>query len=260
MSIARLALRKCAVEALKGQTFVGANVKDSDIGAIDIAGSGELRTSADAPFILIYTDESAAEDVKPRDLRQTGGLDFVAEFGVTAAMAETDEETGESRLVGVGLAATDENLEMILDLIDRQIVNTLTDPGNAWAEIWRDLSDGIEKIERKRAVDDANGHRLAFRQLRMRLRVKPDPVFGAPLAPASVWMKFKAAADADLPDVAPILAIMLGELADEVTYEALRRLRGDTAGAAARLGYPPQYAEHEDATIQTWDVANEADQ
>ena len=252
MSVARLALRISALQAIKDRTFVAGNVRDSDMGAIDIAGDGALKSSADAPFVVIYTDDSKAEETGLRDLRQTGMLDLVLEFGITAAMFTLDKTTGVSSITGPGgVSNTDAGFEATLDLIDRQVVSALTDPDNEWAELWRRLSDKVVKVERKRAVNAEDGNRLAFRQVRMTLAVKPDPVAGQPLADSSVWSSFKALVDRDVSDLSDMVSAMLGLPGVEVTYGMLQRSRGNTAGEARALGYAPFYPSAPDALIKT---------
>ncbi|MFD2814949.1 hypothetical protein ACFSYD_11910 [Paracoccus aerius] len=103
MSLCRLALRHCAVKALAGQTIVGANVTDSDFGALDLTPEGQLSTDRDRPFVLVYTDESRATETDIRSLRQNGELDFVIEYGVASAMTVIDENTGESVIDGMNI-------------------------------------------------------------------------------------------------------------------------------------------------------------
>lgn len=247
--LVRLALRIAGVEALKGKTLVGDNVNDSHIGAIDIAADGAVRTDQEKPFITVYSDDSRADDATLRDLRQNGHLDFVLEFGVTAAMTETDPDTGVTTVIGIGVPATDAALELSLDVTSRQIVNALTDPDNAWAERWRKLSNSVVKIEQRRAANTADGARLAARQLRITLDAKPDPVFGQPLT--GMWPDIRAAIANARPELTGTLDALFGAAGTEVTFAVLRRARGQTAGEAERLGYAPAYPAAPDAVIDS---------
>src|SRR5690606_36217188 len=109
---------------------------------------------------------------------------------ISAAMTDTDPDTGVSTVIGIGIPATDPALEFYLDCVGRQIAVALSDPDNAWAEIWRGLSSSVLKIERKRTSDAASGTRIAAHQLVITLDLLPDPVFGAPIAPTSIWAIF----------------------------------------------------------------------
>lgn len=254
MPVVQFGLRITAVEALKGATLVGDNVRDSDFAAIDVAGDGAMRTDQDRPFIVVYTDEAEINEADTRDLRQNGTVDFVCEFGAAAPMAQTDPETGESVIAGVDIPATDAALELALDLVDRQIVNALSDPSSVWTALWQRLSDRVEKIERKRAVTADNGVRLAARQLRIKLACKPDPVFGQPLAEGAIWSNLRAAMAASRPELVPTYDAMLGMEQAEVRIDMLRRAFGQTTGQARRLGYVPQWVDHPEATIETVEV------
>lgn len=240
MSLARFALRTSALHALRDATLVGDNVRDSDITAIDVSSDGALRTDEDRPFILIYTDDGTAEDADLRDLRENGLTDFVCEFGIASAMTSTNEQ-GETTIVGVNVPGTDANFEMTLDIIDRQIVAALTGPA-PWADLWRRLSRKVTRIERRRAASAEDGTRVAARQLRIRLDAIPDPAWGQPLAPTSVWLSFAdALADAD-PDAAAVLGAFLGDQDPALTADLIRRARGHTFGEARHLGYGPFHA------------------
>lgn len=233
MSLCRLALRHCAVKALTGQTIVGANVTDSDFGALDLTPDGQMQTDRDRPFVLIYTDESRATETDLRSLRQNGELDFVIEYGVASAMTEIDPETGESVIAGVNIPATDANFEAALDLMDRQVMAILAG-ADGWAELWRNLTDGVTKIERRRRASADEGMRIAARQTRITVAAKPDPVQGQALADTSIWARFMAAIEGD--PVEPMVQAMLG--AAQPDWKTIIAGRGMTEGEAKALGFP----------------------
>ena len=193
--LGRIALRIAAVEALKGATIVGSNVLDSEIGALDVGADGSIRTDQETYFISVYTEGSKQEGSNPgggadlRSLHISGPTDIVFEFGATAAMVETDDATGVSQIVGLQIPATDANFEFLLDIIERQLVNALTDPNNAWAEIFRKLHSTTLTIDRRR-TSSAEGTKVAARQIAIRLELLPDPIYGEPVAPTSAWAKF----------------------------------------------------------------------
>lgn len=243
MSLCRLALRHCAVKALTGQTIVGANVTDSDFGALDLTPDGQMQTDRDRPFVLVYTDESRATETDVRDLRQNGELDFVIEYGVASAMTEIDPETGESVIAGVNIPATDANFEAALDLMDRQVMAILSG-ADGWAELWRNLTDGVTKIERRRRASADEGMRIAARQTRITVAAKPDPVPGQALADTSIWARFLAAIEDD--PVQPMVQAMLGEVQPD--WKAVIAGRGMTGGEAKALGFP------QDGTIEGYAI------
>lgn len=233
MSLCRLALRHCAVKALIGQTIVGANVTDSDFGALDLTPDGQLSTERDRPFVLVYTDESRATETDIRSLRQNGELDFVIEYGAASAMTEIDPETGESVIDGMNIPPTDANLEAALDLMDRQVMAILSG-ADGWAELWRGLTDGVTKIERRRRASTNEGVRIAARQTRITVAAKPDPAPGQALADTSIWSRFLTAIEDD--PVKPMVQAMLG--AAQPDWKTIIAGRGMTAGEAKALGFP----------------------
>lgn len=220
--LGRIALRMATVESLKGVTIVGSNVLDSEIGALEVGAAGALRTDQESPFIAVFTEASKLEGNKVngagiRSLHMSGPIDLVLEFGVTSAMTETNDETGATTIVGLEIPATDANLELLLDITERQIVNALTNPQNAWAEIFRGLHSAINKIDRRR-TSSAEGVKVAARQLAINLDLLPDPVYGEPVAASSIWAKFfaKLALDEN-PDAVKKRAAMLALLGDPDT-------------------------------------------
>lgn len=189
MSVGRIALRIATIGALRGATSVGSNVLDSEIGSIDVAADESLRTNQEKPFISVYTDGSKAEDLSgARRLWQNGLTELLIETGIAASMTETDQETGESVIIG-GIPATDSAFELFLDVVDREAVAALMDPDNPWAEIWRILVIDVVKVERRRTADAETGTRMAAHQQSITCDLLPDPVFGEPLAATSVWHK-----------------------------------------------------------------------
>lgn len=248
MSLTRFALRTAALHAIRGATLVGDNVRDSDITAIDVASDGAVRTEEDRPFIVIFTDDGNAEDTDLRDLRQNGAVDFVCEFGIATPMTVIDDATAENRILGV--PATDENFEMVLDIIDRQIVAALTALG-PWADLWRRLHNRVIKIERRRAASAEDGARMAARQLRIRVEAIADPAWGQPIAARSVWKDFLALLEAEDPELHPIAVTFLGPQDPAITADLIRRARGNTLREMRSLGYGPFHEGGEAYTIQT---------
>ena len=230
--LARIALRMAAVEALKGATIVGSNVLDSEIGALDVGADGTVRTDQETPFISVYTETSKQEGPNPgggadlRSLYISGQTDLVFEFGVTAAMTAPNEETGAPEIVGLQIPGTDANLELLLDITERQIVNALTDPRSEWAELWREMHSNQIKVDRRR-TSSAEGTKVAARQLVITVELLPDPIYGAPIAPTSTWARFFAKLDSyDDPIVVKktaALRSLIGVGADRLESEVQRQ-------------------------------------
>lgn len=186
-----IALRLATIHALKGRTLVGDNVIDSKINAVDVSADGAIHIATDKPFIAVYTDGSAAQDgLASRNLHKLGRTDLVLETGIATPMTENDETSGESRIVGFGIPATDGAFEFFLDLIGHQIASALADPTNAWAEVWKGLTAGLQSIERKRVSDAESGVRMAAHQLVYGLELTSDPISAEDLRPTSALARF----------------------------------------------------------------------
>lgn len=200
MSLARLALRLLTVKALTGRTQAGAMVRDSEIGVIDERGKDEKH-----PFIAVYVDEGSAEGEKLDLFPAEGTVALIIEIGVTARMG--NEEGKE--LPGWGLPVTDAGMELMLDLIERQIRSALADPTEAWAILWNKLAPRLKAIKVIRGASDKDGVRFAGRQLSLTLSLLADPEFGA--EPSGVWAEILAAfaADEELAGIADAISEVL---------------------------------------------------
>lgn len=229
--LGRIALRMAAVAALKGATLVGDNVLDSEIGALEVGADGAIRTDQERPFISVFTEGSKQEGFNPgggadlRSLHVCGPTDILFEYGVTAAMLVPNADTGAAEVME-GVPATDANFELLLDIIERQIINALTDPLNAWADIFRELHSTTLIIERRR-TSSAEGTKAAARQLVIKLELLPDPIYGEEMRPTSTWARFFAKLEqSDDPIVAAkltALRALLGNPADRLASETQRQ-------------------------------------
>lgn len=250
MSLIRIALRIAAVEALKGRTLVGANVLDSPNGALDIQADGSLRTDAEKPFIAIFTDQGKAENITGRSLTENGACDIIFEMGVSSAMFQTDPVTSETVMIGINIPATDSSREFFLDVVQRQIRDALTDPDNAWAEIYRNLHYRVRKIEFAGARNTEDGQKLAGHQMRLTVDLADDPVKGEGLHPETPLLKFlealDATDDADYQEQAAKMRSLLTGSTEE--WEQLQTRHGMTAGELLALGQGPLSADVDRAT------------
>lgn len=251
MSLTRIAARLAAVYALRGKTLVGDNVLDSQIGALDVTADGELRTDEEKPFISVYADAAKSEENVLRSWADNGATDFLFEMGVTAAHTEFNDETGETTLVGIGIPATDAAFEFLLDVVARQIGDTLSDPENEWAEIFRKLHRGNARIERARTSGDGSGIRLAAQQIRLTVELVADPVRGVDLKPAQpIAMFFAKAATLGDPVLNAQVALMQAQLAgSEYDWQSDLRRYGLTRTEGENLLIVPPDGVDADITI-----------
>lgn len=246
MSLVRIALRICAVEALKGNTLVGANVLDSEIGALDAAADGTLRTAKDKPFISIYADDGKVlTGLELRSLTRSGLVDLVFEAGIATPHTITDPNTDET-VIYEGVPATDANFEFHLDLTMRQIADVLADPENEWAEIFRRLVLKYEKSQRARVSGDTQGVRLAAHQLKLTVEAVADPVRGDELKESSAMAAFFAKCESDLvvtsPDMAKKIELMRAQISgnNQELTAAMRRFGMIYSEADAMLLTPAE--------------------
>jgi len=250
MSLVRIALRIAGVLAMKDRTDVGPNVLNSQFGALDVGADNTIRTDQQKPFLSLYTDGARAGDganlpetttIDVRSLMPNGLTDLVIEAGITAAMVQSDPVTDEDVVTGLGVPATDENLETQLDIILRQAGNALTDPDNEWAQIFCSLIIRFVRFERVRA-GSAEGQRAAAHQMRITAELIDDPLFGEPLDPEEPMARFlaKAAAvenDENLAAIANKIAGLVG--GNDPAWLSLQRRHGLTREELLALGRGP---------------------
>lgn len=250
MSLARIALRTAAVEALKGQTLVGNRVLDSPNGAIDIAADGSFRTGQDRPFISVYTDAGKVENVTGRSLTENGLCDIVFEMAVSMAMLETNKQTGATTMIGIAIPASDRAFEFQLDIVQRQIFDALNDPDNAWADIYRGLHYGVRKVEYLGARNTDDGQRLAGHQIRLTVDLVDDPVKGEALDDSSAFMRFLEAIEASDDVIYKAQAVVMRSLLTGANepWEALQQRHGMTAAELLALGHGPLAQDEDRAT------------
>lgn len=257
MSLVRIAARIAAVQALKGKTLVGDNVLDSQIGALDVAADGTLRTDEDRPFISVYTDGAKIEDEDAvlRAFAPNGMTEFLFEFVAASTFMAIDEQGQDT--VYPGIPGTDANFEFMLDIVARQIGDALTDPTNEWAEVFRKLVMRFERIERARTSGDGSGVKLAAQQLKVTATLIAEPVRGAELKPTNgLAMFFAKAAELDDPVVDAQAALMQAQLAGaELIWQTDLRRYGMTRTEGDNLLVTPVEGAEEDIEIVEVDAA-----
>ncbi|WP_099864727.1 hypothetical protein [Pararhizobium haloflavum] len=250
MSLARIALRLAVVEALKGRTLVGAHVLDSQIGALEADGDGNVRTDQEQPFIAVYTDAATvSSDIELRSLGGNGTTELVIEAGITVAMTIRDPET-KDLVVHQGIPAADDALEFHLDMVMRQVADVLSDPDNEWAEIARSLTYRYRKVERLRTSSDQGSVRLAGHQLRITLDLIDDPITGAALEAATPMARLLDRLDESGSSVlvakAALMRAQVG--GTDPDWKILQRRHGMTAGELRALGRGPVEGDTERKT------------
>lgn len=156
-------------------------------------------------------------------------------------MLEVDDKTEETVIVGVGIPGSDRNKEFFLDIVQRQIADALTDPGNMWADIYRGLHHRIVKIETAGARNTEDGQRLAGHQTRLTVELGDEPEIGKVLDPSFAFSRFLDALDASEDksyrgQAATMRGLLQGSGSD---WEAIQRRNGLTTAEVEILEYMP---------------------
>jgi len=261
MSLVRFAARYAAVEAVRGNTLVGENVLDSEIGAIDVSSNSELKTSKQKPFTAVYTEKSKS-NLSGNDLRnlfENGTCEICFETGVTAAMTETDPETGKNYIMP-GIPMTDRAQETFLDLTNYQIGAALADPNNEWAEVFRGLCVRFSGIEIVRAGSQSEGIRIAAQQLKIEVVLIDNPVPREELLPDTPFhnflelLKSQPENSKQLAYAATIEALIAGE---EQPWENCQRRFGMTRAELLALGLGPIAQDEDRETPEVTEIPAE---
>lgn len=246
--LARIAIRMAAVEALKGNTLVGANVLDSEITSLDIDAGGNLVSKRKTPFITVFTEGSKSEaSDEPRSLHGTGSTELIFEYAILVTQSVRDENDNVE--VVADIPAGDAEFEFFLDIVGRQIVDALTDPDNAWAEIWRGLCYRTGKMEIARA-SNAEGQRIAAHQIKMAVDLVDDPDRGVPLEAGTPFYEFLAKLEAsdDAATIAKATLMRAQITGTDEPWEAVQRRLGLTRAELLALGLGPIAGDLERAT------------
>ena len=224
----RLAVRLCAVYALMDNTFAEDGVRDSQITMID----AKSNLDDTRPFIAVYTDDQSDKQ-----------LTLTFEIGVTARMTTVDGSG--NNVIVPGIPPTDAGIEMVLDLIERQIHVALADESNEWAELLRFCFSDVGGSKSIRgASKTSDGERYAGRQIVIDGTVLADPEYGRALSVDGFWELFltKAEAEPNLVAIASSIRALLGN-GDPVDWKTMQRAMSLTRTAADRLGISPQIGE-----------------
>jgi hypothetical protein len=232
MSLARMALRISTVIALRDATMAQERVRDSALSQLDAEAVDDL-----APVITVSTE--ATERKRGAQMQQTS---LVLELALTAKLrtdAETDQETDQ---IVIGFAETDGELDLMLDLFERETLDALARPDSAAADLFRALCGG-EAVNSPgsdyssiRCVGAA-GQRLAVRQILLTADTLLDPVRGEPCDWLERFLDL-IEGDPEYGAIHPLLSAFLAGSGLGAAFREQARLFLDAAGAKA-LGLSP---------------------
>jgi len=232
MSLSRLAARITAARALRDATLAEDRVFDSLIDPLALT-----RDGGGQPAIIVLTDDHVSEP-QGRDVamgEQT--CDLVVEIVIASRADVPGDDAGEATTVAV--PHTDEGMEMLLDLIEAQVIRTLTGEANDWASIWMAFAPRIMQRISKRGASTEDGARFAARQLVLSCDLLADPVPGAEPDAGSAWGRLLAAMDAD-PAMSGIAHILRAQIiSDRAEWRTIADALGISEQAADQIGVGP---------------------
>lgn len=261
--LTRLAAQLCAVQALKGATIVQNNVRDSSVGVIAIDADGDIRTTEQKPFINVFSEDTASSGdtaalVGPSQSTQ------VFQFGITSAMPLitadgnylVDAETGEI-VFAERDKPSDAQINILLEVVERQIRVALTDPNNAWAELWGSFYSNTLEVKSMRGQSARESVRFGARQLSVTGTLIAEPPYGMPVKDKSIWKNFlDQLTGSEIEHVRDDIERLIGsgDLQSDLDY--LRRRYGHSGEQATALGYGFEANRDPDVPIQTTVLAD----
>lgn len=253
MSIVRQLIQIGLVEACRDQTIALGNVFDSRMDTLDGLMAGEKR-----PVLVFSIEESES-----RVMDQTDGLCGRSPrftVMVQAAVASGQEiRDGTDTVILQAVGETDSGFEAQLNILDWQWRAALTRPGNAWAEMVRNLMVGIGQIKDQRATDPETGTKHAARFTQFDMDAMPDPIPGDELPEVIDDALTLLATD-------PAYAVLADSwrqiLADDAGLDDLQRLRAalfSTESSLLALGHgaigSTNPADEGDGTFERLDIS-----
>lgn len=233
MSFARFALRKTAIEAVRAGTY--ATVSDSQMVPIE-----EYTLGKTVPVIMVFTD-AAQTDIQKKEIltQDTQSLVFqilISRKTKLPVFDENDELIGDQEFWET--TKTDAHAELMLDMICRDIDLALTNPKNAWADLFLDMACSIEKRVSTRGASENKEDRFAAWQVAYEITMRKEPGTGE-VAADGVWGRFMALMEG-LTDAQPIMPILRASLENDSdepfdVNEHLRQSYGLSEGSADSL-------------------------
>lgn len=184
MSLARTILRLAAVQAITGNTIAGDAVFDSDIDPID-----QRVSEAPQPLIVVYTDDDQSTPTGFSDFLQGSQVELVVEmvYAGRSSISVDPDGQGPQETEVLQLSGRDAANEILLDMIERQVVRTLTAGQGPWSKVFRSVASTCTRRLSRRGASAEQGVRFAVRQLVLTLEPLIDPVPGMRIPSGSAW-------------------------------------------------------------------------
>lgn len=228
MGIVQQLIQISGVQALRGRTIAGDNVRDSLIASLPY-----VETDKPQPLVAVSVEDSVSHDSScglfRTDVEATMLLQLAIARSVTVEIGEN--EAAQTLVVG----DTDAAYEMSLNLLHRQVLIAFSDPANAWAEILRKLVT-IGTIKTVRLADAETGHKHAARLIEMSIMPIAEPSPGQTDNPVVGEALALLAGVADYADIAAILTDSLHAGADLYDWQKVQASLFATSTVPAMIG------------------------
>lgn len=244
MSLASLALRLCAMNAIRGRTAAGGRVYDSSM-----TPENAMEESGRKPVIIISSDDyrTTAEhgSSDARDFLSPKTVSLSIETLIGSFVVVKDGAGGEFQI-----PHTDEGLELSINLIERETLRALVSGDNEWSALFMKFCPALAGTTSKRGAGSSDGHKFAARLTTFSIATVCDPPFGEVPEDGSLWARFIAALRTDL--YSPGLAdLILGAIVgDPVSAEIAARISASLAPDEAEfIGLGPSIPIDEDDPI-----------
>lgn len=220
----RPCIRLCALAALRhGPTLAGMRWFDSDNSPL----LEVMKEEKDSPYGVVYTDDDVRTDVMGMDIgASVRTLGLILEVGVASKIMIRPEDE-EEEIPALELPATDEAMELGLDLMEYQAIRALwQDPYNPWGALLRSMVLSIRRAPSIRGAQAGQGGRFAMRQITFQLgNVISDPFPGVLLDGTSPIKQFIDAAKVNTTLSIKTAAIYLETFIETVANPEWRQLQ-----------------------------------
>ena len=168
MGVVRQLIQVAVTEALKGRTIAGQAVHDSLIKALPQIMKGEVH-----PVVAVSIEDCTSQDGEGL-FRTDASMTLMLQLAITKSVTVPVIEGEDALEIG----DTDAALEASLNLLDRQWRIALSDPLNAWAELFRQLVPHVGKVSDIRLTDPETGRKHAARIVEITIAPIAEPYPG----------------------------------------------------------------------------------
>lgn len=228
MSLMSFAIRFCIAEALKGNTWAGDRVRDSQVEPLDEL-FGEKRELK--PLIAIY---SGTLDYNPVGSELTGARKRNEVTVQIYIPPEIKIERGDE-----SITLKERGIAFALDITERQVEAALVVPDNVWAVLWRRFVPSYDRVlSRPVLLQVEDGTRCVCREISYLCKPLLDPPWGKPLQ--GIWIDFynalKASASADNLAIAEIVKESIEKPSGLADWQLARIAMGVTDGVMQNIG------------------------